>query len=456
MAFFCSRKLIGKVQHSSLGLSGIATAFAALILVCCASDSAEGEDWLRFRGTTGTGVAPEGTSTPVKFSADSNLKWKSEIPGAGASSPIVVGDKVVLTCYTGYGQSREEIGEMEQLNRHVICYSKTDGTKLWQKDYAPYLPEDPFKGMGVPEHGYASSTPVSDGTHVFVFFGKSGVIALDLDGTEVWKADVGTGSGRMRWGSGASPVLAGEALIVNATDEANAIIGFDKSTGKELWRNDGVSNVWGTPLVVGEGSDQSVVVSVPQEVWALDPSTGKLDWFTTNGVGDSSVSTSPVLDGDNVIVMGGRSNTGLSIKVGGSKGADVTQSGTIWRSKAAARIMTPVVCNGLIFGVSRGVVTCIDAATGEEVFKERLPKTAVSSRGGGRRPSSDYSSPVASGGNIYQVLKDGKVLVVSAKREFELVAVNDLNDGSEFNSTPAISDNKMFIRSNKFLYCIGE
>jgi len=363
-------------------------------------------------------VAPEGTNTPTEFSATKNVKWKEAIPGAGASSPIIVGDKVILTCYTGYGQDRKDIGEMDQLKRHVICYSKSDGSKLWQKDFDPHLPEDPFQGMGVPEHGYASSTPASDGTNVYVFFGKSGVLAMDLDGNELWKADVGQGSGRMKWGSGASPVIAGETVVINATDESNSVVGLDK----------------------------------------MDPATGKLDWFSTNGVTDSSVSTSPILDGDQVIVMGGRSGTAVAVKLGGTKGADVTKTHTVWKGKAVARIMTPVVFDGLLFGISRGVVTCADSATGEEIFKERLPKEAQSSGGGGRRgPSSDYSSPVVSGGNIYQVLKDGTVLVIAAKREFELVAVNKFeDDGSEFNSTPSFSDNQMFIRSNKYLYCIAE
>ena len=422
------------------------------------SGNAVAEDWLRFRGTAGTGVAPEGTSAPTEFSATENVKWREAIPGAGASSPIVIGDKVILTCYTGYGQSRDDIGEMDQLKRHVICYSKSDGSKLWQKDFDPHLPEDAFRGMGVPEHGYASSTPASDGTNVYVFFGKSGVVALDLDGEELWKADVGTGSGSRKWGSGGSPVIAGNTVVINATDESNSVVGLDKNTGKELWRNEGVSNVWGTPLAVGTGDDQSVVISVPKEVWAMDPVTGKLDWYSTNGVADSSVSSSPVLNGNNVIVMGGRSGTGVALKLGGAKGADVTKTHTVWKGKAVARIMTPVVYDGLMFGIARGVVTCADAATGEVVYKERLPSKALGKGGGRRRgPSSDYSSPVVSGGNVYQVLKNGTILVIAAKREFELVSVNKFeDDGSEFNSTPAFSGNQMFIRSNKYLYCISE
>ena len=144
-----------------------------------------GEDWLRFRGPNGSGISTSPNKTPVAFGDDKNVLWKTRLPGPGASSPVVVGDKVFVTCYSGYGESRENLGKMEDLKRHVVCIDRKTGKPLWEKKVDPYLPEDEFQGMGVPEHGYASSTPVSDGQHLFVFFGKSGLIAYDLDGKEL-------------------------------------------------------------------------------------------------------------------------------------------------------------------------------------------------------------------------------------------------------------------------------
>ena len=418
------------------------------------SHSSDADDWLRFRGTQGTGVASDGSETPVEFDDQKNVLWKIDLPGAGASAPIIVGDKIILTAYSGYGESRENLGEMDKLQRHVLCYSKTDGKQIWQKDFAAHQPEDPYSGMGVPEHGYSSSTPVSDGTHVYVFFGKSGVYAFDLDGKEIWNTSVGTGSGRMKWGSGASPVLAGDVLIVNATDESSSIVGLDKNTGEELWKNEGVENVWGTPLVVGEGDDQTVVMSVPYEVWAMNPKTGKLKWYTTNGVQDRAVSASPMLDGDIVISMGGRSKTAVAVRLGGEKGADVTKSNTVWEGQSVARIMTPIVYEGHIYAVSRGIATCLDAKTGKQVYKERLPSIGKSAQRSG--PSGNYVSPVIADGKLYQFTKNGGCYVIDAKPEFKLLASNQMaEDGSEFNATPAISDGKLFVRSNRRLYCIG-
>jgi len=418
------------------------------------SQSAVADDWLRFRGPQGTGVAADSSVPPTEFDDQKNVLWKIDLPGAGASAPIIVGDKIILTAYSGYGETRAEVGDMNSLKRHVLCYSKTDGTELWRKDYDPHLPEDPFSGMGVPEHGYSSSTPVSDGTNVYVFFGKSGVYAFDLDGKELWTASVGTGSGHMKWGSGASPVLAGDVLIINATDESNSVIGFNKNSGEELWRNEGIQNVWSTPLVVGEGDDQAVVMSVPYEIWALNPTSGKLKWFTTNGVQDRAVSASPMLDGDVVISMGGRSKTGVAVRVGGKKGADVTKTHTVWEGKSVARIMTPILYDGHIYAISRGIISCVDAKTGDEVYKERLPSIGetVERRG----PSGNYVSPVIADGKLYQFIKNGGCYVIDAKPEFNLLASNHMaEDGSEFNATPAISDGKLFVRSNRHLYCIG-
>lgn len=440
------------------GFLSAALSVAAIVSTVVATGAlANAENWLRFRGPDGAGVAAQGTKLPVDFDDNKHMQWKTELPGAGASAPIVVDDRLFLTCYSGYGEDRDNPGDMKQLMRHVVCVDKADGKKLWQKELAPHLPEDTFSGMGIPEHGYSSSTPVSDGQHVYVFLGKSGVYAFDFEGNQVWHTSVGTGSGDRGWGSGASPVLSGDILIINASDESNAIVGLDKHSGKELWRNEDVANVWSTPLVVGEGDDAAVILSLPYDLWALEPVTGKLKWYTTNGVQDTSVSASPMLNGDVVIAMGGRSNTAIAVRIGGEKGADVTKTNTLWQGKSVARIMTPVLYDGYIFGLSRGILTCVDASTGKEVYRERIPSNLLPKKAGGRRgPSADYASPVVADGKIYQFLKDGTCLIVEASPDFKMVgAVKLAEDGSEFNATPAIADNRMFVRSNRYLYCIG-
>ena len=424
------------------------------LMVTLSVSNCPAQDWLRFRGNDGSGISTESKATATEFSAEKNLAWKIELPGAGASSPIIVGDKVILTCYSGYGLDRRKPGDIDKLKRHIVCYNKNTGENIWQKDFANEVKEDPFQGMGVPEHGYSSSTPVSDGKHVFVFFGKTGVKALDLDGNEIWQKSVGTSSGRMRWGSGASPVLHDDVLVINASDENSKLVGLNKTTGDQVWKADDIENVWSTPVVSGEKDEAVLIFSLPAEVWGINPKNGKLKWCSTNGVADRSVSTSPVVSNNVVYAMGGRSSTAVAIKLGGK--SDVTKSHTVWEGRSTGRIVSPIVVGDHIYGFDRGIANCITTNTRESVFKERLPADDEKSGGGARRgPSSDYCSPVSADGKIYQFAKTGTCYVIDAKPEFNVLAVNSLSDGSEFNSTPAISEGKIYVRSNKFLYCIA-
>lgn len=427
-------------------------AFCFVIL----SGNVLGEDWLRFRGPNGSGVSAKTKELVTEFGDDKNVKWKAELPGSGASSPIVVGDKIFVTCYSGYGESRKNIGEMENLKRHLVCVNRTDGKILWARNFEPFLPEDQFTGMGVPEHGYSSSTPVSDGKHVFAFFGKSGVFAYDLEGNEVWKKSVGTASGSRKWGSAASPIIANGVLIVIASDEDEAILGLDPATGEEIWKTKSadVANIWNSPIVSGEGDETQVLISVPKKVWAVDPKTGKLEWFATNGVDAPSVSTGLVMDGDTVIAMGGRTRTCTALKTDGKD--DVTKTHTVWTGRAVSSIVTPVAYEGHLYCIARGIASCVDAKTGETVFQERLSSAAPAPRR--RGPGGmDYSSPVLAAGKIYQFTKQGTCFVIEAKPEFKLLATNKFeSDESEFNGTPAISEGEMFVRSNEYLYSIGK
>lgn len=444
-----------KMTFVNVIVTTVTMLLCSLVMSIAAPNKSEAQDWLRFRGNDGSGVSSESAKTATEFSPEKNMAWKAELPGAGASAPIIVGDKVILTCYSGYGTSRTDLGNMDDLKRHVVCLNKKTGKTIWQKDFDSVLPEDPFQGMGVPEHGYSSGTPVSDGKHVFAFFGKTGVIALDMDGNKIWQKSVGTSSGRMRWGSGASPVLHQDVLVINATDEASSLVGLNKTTGEEMWKNPDINNAWSTPLVVGEGDEAELIFSLPYEVWGLYPKTGKMKWYVTNGVQDSSVSASPVASNGVVISMGGRSGTAVAVKTGGK--SDVTKTHTLWEGKATGRIVSPILVGDYVFGFSRGVANCVKADSGESVYRERLPETKDAPAAGGRRgPSSDYCSPVSADGKIYQFTKGGSCYVIEAKPEFKVLAVNSLNDGSEFNSTPAISEGKLYVRSNKYLYCIAE
>ena len=252
-----------------------------LLAIALTSSSAFSQDWARFRGPNGSGISPEDASTPEVWNDEVNLKWKRELPGQGSSCAIVVGNRIFVTSWSGYGLDRDDPGDQENLRRHLTCLDRETGDIYWDKAVEPYLPEDEYGGMFA-EHGYASHTPVSDGETVFVHFGKTGALAFDFEGNELWQQSVGTESGARNWGSASSPILYEDLLIVAATAESEALVALNKATGEEVWRQEaaGFNSVWGTPTLAKVDDDRTdLVIAVPGEIWGLNPATGNLRWY---------------------------------------------------------------------------------------------------------------------------------------------------------------------------------
>ena len=443
----------------------ISVAVLAAAAILFANSMAEAQDdWPRFRGVHGNGI---GESAPTEWSPDKNICWKTPLPGAGCSSPIVVAGKVFLTCYSGYGESRDNVGKKEDLKREVVCIDQKSGKELWSKTIPGTDNEIDFSGIGVTAHGYASHTPVSDGESLFVFLGKAGVIAYDLDGKELWQKNVGDGSDSRNWGSASSPIVHGDLVVVPALAESRSVYGLDKKTGEQKWvcKSDAMDNTWSTPVVVDvDDSRSDIVIGVPDELWAINPESGKLKWVAS-GVGGESTGfyTSPV-ESDGVIYasVGGRSGGAtVAVREGGVK--DVTDSHVEWNgSKTQSSFASPVVYNGHLFAVGRGgIMQVVDIKSGEQVTKSRMESTDESKPAnggsGGRFGSADYGSPVIAGDKLYFTKGNGETFVFTADAECKQIAANKLTDDSEiFSGTPAISNGHMYIRSNKFLYCIGE
>ena len=418
----------------------------ALLLALTTGSNAIAADWAQFRGPHGAGISDE-TGLPTKWSESDNLAWKADLPGKGTSSPIVVGDRVYLTCYSGYGMSNRG-GRMSDLKRHVVCIDRKNGDIVWNKTVDAVLPEDDYRGF-LTEHGYASSTPVCDGESLYVFFGKTGVLAFDLDGNQKWQVSVGTESSGRRWGSGASPILFKDAVIVNASDESQSIRALDKKTGKELWKAEasGLELSFNTPVLIQSKEQTDLVVAVPYEIWGLNPVTGKLTWYAETDL-DGNVSPSIVSNDGIAYAIGGRGGGSLALQVGGK--GDIT-SKIQWTSRNSSYVPSPVLLNGHLYWVDdRGVAHCVDAKNGDLAYRERLG-------GGGFNSRPFYASVVAAGGKLYAVSRRNGTYVLEAKPEFNQVSVNTISgDDTDFNATPAISNGQLFIRSDKALYCIGK
>lgn len=413
-------------------------------------ETREATDWPQFRGPNGTGIAAD-AKPPLKWTDEEGVKWKTPLPGPGSSSPIVLGDRVFVTCYSGYGAEGAGTGSVEKLKRHLVCASRTTGKVQWTADVAAVTPEDPYRGY-ITEHGYASSTPATDGEAVYVFFGKSGVLSFDLEGKKLWQTSVGTESDIRRWGSSASPILYEGLVIVNAASESRSIVALDKKTGKRAWKAEGkrLSLSFSTPALVRASDDRTdLVVAMPNEVWGLDPETGKSRWLTAI---DPNGNICPaVVAGDGVAyVTGGYGTKGsLAIKVGGS--GDVAKTNVLWSIGKSSYVPTPLLHAGRLHNVTEdGIVVCLEANKGEIVYEKRLAVKGP----GGRASRPFYASPVLADGRLYAVSRKAGVFVLGAGDKFEQLAQNPPLDASDFNASPAIVGRQLFLRSNKFLYCL--
>ena len=426
----------------------------SLLIVILTSWNVQADDWVRFRGPNGSGVAGDSESLPIAWSPEANLAWKTPLPGPGVSSPIICRGKVFVTCYSGYGLDREDPGKIENLVRHLICIDVQTGQKLWQRDVPATLPEDPYSGIGVTAHGYASHTPVSDGNNVYAFFGKGGVHAFDLDGKELWQADVGKESDPNKWGSSSSPVIYNDTVIVTASAESQAILGFDKTTGQELWRQEaeGLDGMWGTPTLVKTDENRTdLVMCVAKELWGLDPNSGRLRWYA-DATGAEQSYSSVILDGPRVFAITGRGGGSVAIDAGGK--GKVSQTNTVWSGSETASFGSPVRHESRLYVVSRGVVTAIDGETGERLQQVRLKGAE---RTGGRFGSLDYPSPIVVGDRMFYLNGSGQMFVFDLGDELKQVAVNRVTVDQElFGGTPAVSDGRLVLRSSKHVYCVTD
>ena len=344
--------------------------------------------------------------------------------------------RIYLTSYSG---------DQSKLTRHVVCLDRKSGKILWKQDFKARTPESRYQGR-LRLHGFATATATTDGTHLYVFFGKSGVYCLKLeDGSQVWHKVVGDRTDK--WGSSNSPVLHGNLVIVNASIESGTLFGLDKKTGKEIWKVTGIRKCWSSPVLVTlPDGNVELVLSKPRRIVAFDPATGK-DLWNCEGIPDGYVCPSVVSHKGIVYAIGGRKNTAIAVKAGGR--GNVTESHRLWKTGMGSNVSSPVYHNGHIYWVheKQGTANCLDAKTGKTVYQKRLAP----------RPGLIYSSVTVADGKLYAVSQHNGTYVLAAKPEFQLLAHNTFaDDDSLTNACPVISNGQLLLRSDKYLYCIGK
>ena len=412
--------------------------------------------WTDFRGPAVHGVQPDVTP-PLEWSDDDNVLWKTDLPGPGASSPIVLGDRIYLTCYSGYGIDPEEPGDPADLRHHVLAVDRATGEIAWDV-VIPTGRTEAARIVQIREHGFASPTLVSDGERLFAYFGKTGLIAVDLDGEIAWHESLGTFDSKdkqeerpadrtdlpiLRWGAAATPVLHGDLVIVNASEESDSIRALRRDTGELVWKVESVKLEGSavSPVLARSGDEAQLIVCPGGETWSLDPDTGEMLWTAETGT-RGGLSPIPVCSKDLAVTFGGGREC-FAFRLDAADG----EERLAWKG-LNTDIPSPGLHDGRILMVqTTGVAAAVKIADGEMEFRGRLPG----------RTGTIYAAPIVAGGRLYVVSRENGVYVYTADGKFELLAHNVLeSDTSLFHGTPAFVGDRLYLRSDTRLYAIGE
>lgn len=438
----------------------------SLFACVCSSFIAKADNWSPWRGPDSSGTS-SATNLPLTWSPTENVVWKVEVPGVGSSTPIIWGNKVfVLTAVkterTSSGAPapaeapKQESGGRRgpggggggggsPVNFHqflVICYDKDTGRVIWEKQVAEEVPHE----AGHQDNNFASSSALTDGKHVYADFGSRGIYCLDMDGNLKWSKNLGKMKTRNGFGEGSSPAIYKDTLIVPWDNETKSmILAFDANTGDEKWHVDrNEVTTWATPLIV-EHKGVVQVIANGTSVRSYDLKDGSVIWECGGQV--QNPIPSPVLFGDHVICMTGfRGDKIQSISLD-SKGQVTAAPSLAWsRDDAAPYVPSPVLYKGVLYFCkqNKAQISSVDAKTGEVI----MPQTRVSGL------DTIYSSPVAAADRIYFTGRDGTTVVIKHAPKLEILATNSL--GESIDSSLAIADNKLFIRTISTLYCIGK
>ncbi|HVW02521.1 MAG TPA: PQQ-binding-like beta-propeller repeat protein [Planctomycetaceae bacterium] len=404
-----------------------------LLALCALTNAGFAQEWTRFRGPNGAGQS-DAAGIPTEWT-ETDYAWKVALPGIGHSSPVIWGDQVFVT------SADQKSGE-----RYLVCVNANTGDVVWKK---------PFAGSTYQHHkqnALASSTPAVDEKHIYSAWAgpeEYVVIAHSHAGDEVWRKDLGPYISRHGFAS--SPIVH-EGLVIITNDQegsGSSVVAFDAANGKVKWTTphktlSGQNASYATPIVYEpkSGPEQLIVFSWAHGMQSLDPKSGKSNWedavFPKRPVG------SPIIVKDLLIGNcgdGGGDNTVVALDIPARKNAKPKVEYTLGKS-TAPYVPTLVAAGDLVFlWGDKGIVTCIDAPSGKQHWRERV---------GG-----NYSgSPIRVQDRIYCMSAEGECVVLAASDKFQVLARNPLGEGSR--ATPAVADGRMFLRTESHLLAIGK
>jgi len=416
--------------------------------------TAHAEDWPQFRGSGFDGMAK--STFPVSWSKTENIRWEIPIAGEGWSCPIVWGDRVILTAAVPTGDDPGSIdsyrpgrGAPEELAKfkyrwEVICVDKSTGKVLWKNSPLTGSPRLPRHQ----DNSYATETPVTDGQRIIVYFGMMGLYCYDMDGNLEWEKDLGNYEMRAGWGTSSSPVLFEDRVLLQIDNEQQSfVVALDVKSGDELWRVDREEPSQYSSPVIWQNSLRTELVTGGQVCRSYDPDTGKVLWELDMEKGRSS--STPLVVGDRLFVGTEFRNRGGSDDGGGflfalrptSDGVEID-----WKTPdSGIQMASPVLANDHLYLFERrsGTLHCINATTGEKAYRQRVPSARAF-----------WASPVVQDDVVFALDDGGTTHVIPGGPEFRVTRKNIL--GERTWSTPAVSENALFIRTATRLFCIAK
>ena len=404
---------------------------AAALVFFLTSTGARAQEWTRFRGPNGSGVAVA-PKFPAQFS-EADFNWKVELPGSGHSSPVIWGDRVFVSA-TPAGSAK----------RVTVCLDAKDGKTVWSKEYETGA----FRQHA--DNSYTSMSPAVDAERVYVWWGApegSALVALDQkDGKEIWKRDLGTFVSQH--GPGASPIVVGDQVLLSFDqDQAPSfLIAVDAKTGKERWKYEhaGDKSSASTPCILKnpDGKTEAILISQTVGMTAVDVATGKVTWEIPGLLSKRCVASPVVSDAGLVIAQCGEGQAESFVYAvkPGSSGKPAEKLYEVVRAGGYVPCPT-VVGDRLFLWKENGLVTCLRAATNEQVWSERVEGPF-------------YGSPIALNGRLYNLTRRGELVVIGAGDAFEKIARIPLGEGSF--ATPAVSGGRMYLRTFTHLISVGK
>lgn len=452
------------MKHSFCLYAGIRILFCVTALLAGAGEysTLRADDWWQFRGPGARGISDH-RGLPSTWSSTENVAWKADLPGRGWSSPIVVGDRVIVTAVVNRGESEEPkkglyfggdrpVPPEADHEWRVICLDLETGAERWNVQVHQGKPQTSIHL----KNSFASETPVSDGQRIYAYFGNVGMFCLDLDGQLLWQRPFAPHPTRLGWGTAASPVLFGDRLyVVDDNEEHSTLTALDKRTGDVIWQvdRDEKSN-WATPFVWQHAGGTEIITAGTGQVRSYDLD-GKILW-TLSGMSSITIGTPFEADGLLYISSGyvlDKQRPVYAIRPGARGDISLAEEATsndsiVWANREIAPYNPSllVVDGRLHVLYDRGMLACYRAATGETIYdRQRIPDGGAYT-----------ASPWAHGGKIFCLNEDGVTEVFAAGDEFKWLHKNELAEDDMGMATPAIAGDRLLIRTSARLYCIRQ